>query len=179
MKSPASKASLTKRNFCRALIFSARLSASRARGTDAGGAYGRYMPLASQRLARSRALMLAIVLLCAGMSYRLTFDPKGAIVVAAALSLSLIAPALALALWSRANAAHAIGCVVVSFATAVALGVLEGRIPNAQRLLIGALCAGAAGFVTGWAAAIFSSSERNPRPARRDIFVDAPFDPGG
>jgi hypothetical protein len=121
------------------------LSASRARGTDAGGAYGRYMPLASQRLARSRALMLAIVLLCAGMSYRLTFDPKGAIVVAAALSLSLIAPALALALWSRANAAHAIGCVVVSFATAVALGVLEGRIPNAQRLLIGRFARGRPG----------------------------------
>jgi cation/acetate symporter len=155
------------------------VSASRARGTNAGGAYGRYMPLASQRLARSRALLLAVVLLCVGMAHRLTFDPKAAIVVAAALSLSLIAPALALALWSRANAAHAIACVVVSLATAATLGALEGRIPNAERLLIGALCAGAAGFVAGWAAAIFSSSERSPNPARRDIFVDAPFDPGG
>jgi Na+(H+)/acetate symporter ActP len=155
------------------------LSAARARGTNAGGAYGRYMPLASQRLARSRALMLAIVLLCAGMAYRLTFDPKGAIVVASALSLSLIAPALVLALWSRASAAHAIACVVVSVGTAVALGVLEGRIPNGDRLLIGALCAGAAGFAAGWVASIFSSTERNPSPARRDIFVDAPFDPGG
>lgn len=155
------------------------LSASRARGNNAGGAYGRYMPLASQRLARSRALMLAIILLCAGMTYRLTFDPKGAIVVAAALSLGLIAPAVALALWSRANAAHAIACIVVSAGTAVALGALEGRLPNGEKLLIGALCAGAAGFVAGWVAGIFSSNENNPSPTRRDIFVDAPFDPGG
>jgi cation/acetate symporter len=154
-------------------------SASRARGTNAGGAYSRYMPLASQRLARSRALTLAIIALCAGLTWRLAIDPKAAIVVAAALSLSLVAPALALAFSSRATASHAIACVAVSLTTAVVLIVLERRIPGAERLLIGALCAGGAGFVAGWGGAVFSRGERDPNPARRDIFVDAPLDPSG
>ena len=40
-------------------------SASRAWGTNAGGAYERYTPLASQRLARSRTLTLLVIALCA------------------------------------------------------------------------------------------------------------------
>jgi hypothetical protein len=137
------------------------------------------MPLASQRLARSRALTLATIALCAGLTWRLAIDPKAAIVVAAALSLSLVAPALALAFSSRATASHAIACVAVSLTTAVVLIVLERRIPGAERLLIGALCAGGAGFVAGWGGAVFSRGERDPNPARRDIFVDAPLDPSG
>lgn len=152
-------------------------SASRARGTNAGGAYGRYMPLASQRLARSRALMLAVAVFCAIVTYRLAFDPKAGIVVAAALSLSLIAPLIALAFSSRATSAHAIACLVVSVATAVGLGALERQIPNAPRLLIGALCAGAAGFVAGWSTAIFVSNDPEEKPVRRDLFIDAPLDP--
>jgi len=108
-------------------------SASRARGANASGAYSRYMPLASQRLARSRALTLAIIALCAGLTWRLAIDPKAAIVVAAALSLGLIAPALALAFSSRATATHAIACIMISLATAAALIVLERRIPGAER----------------------------------------------
>ena len=81
-------------------------------------------------------------------------------------------------LW-RATASHAIACVAVSLTTAVVLIVLERRIPGAERLLIGALCAGGAGFVAGWGGAVFSRGERDPNPARRDIFVDAPLDPSG
>jgi Na+/proline symporter len=154
-------------------------SASRARGTNAGGAYGRYMPLASQRLARSRALMLAVIALCAGLTYRLSFDPKLAIVIAMALSLGLTAPVLALAFSSRATSTHAIACVLGSVAAAVVLGLLERRVPHAPRLLIGALCVGAAGFVAGWSAAIFTRVEREKDPARRDMFIDAPLDPSG
>jgi hypothetical protein len=153
--------------------------ASRARGTNAAGAYGRYMPLASQRLARSRALTLALIALCAGLTWRLAIDPRAAIVVAAALSLSLIAPALALAFSARATAAHAMVCVAISLTAVVALIALERRIPGAERLLIGALCVGGAGFVAGWAAAIFAPGESDPNPTRRDIFVDAPLDPSG
>jgi cation/acetate symporter len=154
-------------------------AASRARGTNAGGAYSRYMPLASQRLARSRALTLALIALCAGLTWRLAIDPRAAVVVAAALSLSLIAPALALAFSSRATPTHAMACVAVSLGLAVVLIAVERRIPDAERLLIGALCAGAAGFVAGWAAAIFAPGEGDQSPARRDIFVDAPLDPSG
>jgi hypothetical protein len=153
-------------------------SASRARGTNAGGAYGRYMPLASQRLARSRALMLGVIALCAGLTDRVAFDPKAAIVVAAALSLSLIAPTLALAFSSRTTVIHAVACVAVSLATAIVLGLLERRVPNASRLLVGALCAGAAGFVVGWSAAIFARGDQTESPARRDLFIDAPLDQG-
>jgi cation/acetate symporter len=153
-------------------------SASRARGANAGRAYGRYMPLASQRLARSRALALGIIALCAALIYRLAFDPKAAVVVASALSLSLVAPVLGLAFSSRATAVHAILCIFVSLATVVVLGLLERRIPNADRLLIGALCAGAAGFATGWGAAIFVRGDNEENPVRRDLFIDAPLDPG-
>jgi Na+/proline symporter len=154
-------------------------SASRGWGTDAGGAYKRFQPLASQRLARSRVLMLVVIGLCAGLAHGLAIDPRRAIVFAAALSLGLTAPLLALAFSARATSAHAIASVLVSLATALALAALGRRIPDAGRMLIGALSAGAAGFIVGWSAAIFSRREPEATPARRDLFIDAPLDPGG
>ncbi|WP_158816837.1 hypothetical protein [Methylocapsa sp. S129] len=153
-------------------------SASRAWGANAGGAYDRYMPLASQRLARSRTLMLALIALCAALIVRLPFDPKLALVGAAALSLGLIAPVLALAFSPRTTSTHAAAAAFVSLATVLILGALESRVPDAGRLLIGALCAAAAGFIVGWSSAIFSPGEREAPPARRDLFIDAPLDPG-
>ena len=154
-------------------------SSSRAWGTNAGDAYDRYMPLASQRLARSRALMLLVIALCAAVTIRSAFDPKLAILIATAVALALAAPAVALALSARATSAHAVATVLVSLATALILGVLEQRIPDGGRLLIGALCVAAAGFAVGWSSAIFSPGEREQAPARRDLFIDAPLDPGG
>ena len=154
-------------------------AASRARGANAGAPYGRHMPLASQRLARSRALLLAVIALCVGLAYRLPFSPKAAVMAAALLSLSLIAPVLALAFSARATSGHAIACLVVNLACAAAFVFAERQIPSAARLLVGALCVGAAGFVVGWGAAIFSRGNAEAAPLRRDMFIDAPLDPAG
>jgi hypothetical protein len=153
-------------------------SASRAWGTNAGGAYERFTPLASQRLARARALMLIVIALCAAAAVRSPFDPKLALFAAATLSLGFAAPALAVASSARANSAHGAAAVVVSLATAWALAALEGRVPEPEKLLIGALCAAAAGFIVGWSAAIFSPGRRGSKPVRRDLFLDAPLDTG-
>jgi Na+(H+)/acetate symporter ActP len=155
-------------------------SASRAWGlTNAGGFDRQHPPLASQRLARSRALALVVIALCAGLAGRLVFEPKFAIVAAAAAALGLIAPVLALALFSRATSAHAIASLSASLATALVLGALERRVPDAGRLLIGALSAAAAGFAAGWSIAIFSRDRRRRTAPLSDLFIDAPLDPGG
>ena len=153
-------------------------SASRAWGTNAGGAYERYTPLASQRLARSRMLTLLVIALCAFLTSRTIVEPRLLLFTAAALSLSLVAPALAVAASERANSAHGAAAAAVSLGAAIGLAALEDRIPGPEKLLIGALCAAAAGFIVGWSAAIFSPRRRGPTPVRRDLFLDAPFDAG-
>jgi hypothetical protein len=154
-------------------------SASRAWGANATRAYERYTPLASQRLARSRALKLIGVAICAVVTLRINVDPRLALVIAAALSLGLIAPCLALALSMHANSAHGAAAILVSLSTLGALGTIDGRIPGMERLFTGALCAAAAGFLVGWATAIFSPGRVESTPARRDLYLDAPLDVGG
>jgi hypothetical protein len=154
-------------------------SASRAWGMNMSGPASRYAPLASQRLARSRAAMIAVVALCAGLTVRAPLDPMTAIVAAAALSLGLMAPLVALAFFSRATPVHAAVSTLASIATALVVGLLERRMPDAGRLLLIALSAAAAGFALGWSAAIFSPGQRELTPARQDMFIDAPLDPGG
>jgi cation/acetate symporter len=155
-------------------------SASRAWGlTNTRGLARQYPPLASQRLARSRALALIVIAVCAGLAARPLVDPKFAIVAAAAAALGLIAPVLALALFSRATSTHAIASLTASLATALVLGALEHRVPDAPRLLIGALSVGAAGFAAGWSMAIFSPEGRRRTAPLNDLFIDAPLDPQG
>jgi len=155
-------------------------SASRACGlTNAGGVDRQYPPLASQRLARSRALALVVIALCAGLADRQILEPKFAIVAAAAAALGLTAPVLALALFSRATSAHAIASLSASLATALVLSALEPHVPDAGRLLIGALSAAAAGFAAGWSIAIFSRDRRRRTAPLSDLFIDAPLDPQG
>jgi Na+/proline symporter len=153
--------------------------AARAWGARAGGGYERYMPLASQRLARSRALTLVVIALCAALTVRQYPEPKLAVLIAAALSLGLAAPTLALAFSARAASAHAAAGVLASVTTALVLYAAEGGVVDTGRLLIGALCAAAAGFIMGSAAAIFSPAELKTPPIRRDLFRDTPLDAGG
>jgi hypothetical protein len=153
-------------------------SASRAWGTNASAGYERYTPLASQRLARSRMLTLLVIALCAFVTTRTIVEPKLLVFVAAVISLGLVAPALAVAASARANSAHGAAAVLISLAAAIGLAVLEGRVPEPEKLLIGALCAAAAGFIVGWSTAIFSPRRRAPAPVRRDLFLDAPLDAG-
>jgi Na+/proline symporter len=154
-------------------------SASRAWGTNAGRAYDRHAPLASQRLARSRILMLVAIGLCASLILRRQIDPKLPIFVAAALSLALASPAIALAFSTRTASIHAAAAILCSLATAGALAALDPSTLNSGRLMIGALCVSAAGFIGGWSIAIFSRRDREPPPVRRDFFIDAPLDPRG
>jgi hypothetical protein len=154
-------------------------SASRAWGASATRAFERYTPLASQRLARSRLLILIGVAVCAFATLRMAIDPRLALVIAAALSLGLVAPCLALALSTQANSAHGGAAVLVSLATLGALGAIDGRIPDVERLFTCALCAAAAGFLVGWATTIFSPGHAESTPVRRDLFLDAPLDAGG
>ena len=163
-----------------ALAVAGAHSASRAWGlTNADGVDRQYPPLASQRLARSRALALVVIALCAGLTDRLILEPQFAIVAAATAALGLTAPVLALALFSRATSAQAIASLSASLATALALGALERRVPDAGRLLIGALSAATAGFAAGWTVAIFSRHGRKQTAPLSDLFIDAPLDPQG
>ena len=163
-----------------ALAVAGAHSASRAWGlTNPRGVDRRYPPLASQRIARSRALALIVVALCAGLADRPILTPQTAIVAAAAMTLGLTAPVLALALFSRARSAHAIASLSASVATALVLGALERGVPDAGRLLIGALSAATAGFAAGWSMAIFSPDGRRRTAPLNDFFIDAPLDPQG
>jgi Na+/proline symporter len=153
-------------------------SAARAWGLNMAGRLRRYAPLASQRLARSRAAMIAIVGLCAIASVRVPFHPMTALAAAAALSLALGTPLIALALFSRAASPHAIAGVLASSATAVILCLAERRLPDWGGMLVGALASGAAGFVVGWVAGAFSRRASEPLAARHDLFIDAPLDRG-
>jgi cation/acetate symporter len=163
-----------------ALAVAGAHSASRAWGlTNASGLIRRYPPLAGQRLARSRALALVVIALCAVLADRPIVEPQFAIVAAAAAALGLTAPVLALALFSRATSAHAIASLSASVATALVLSALEGRVPETGRLLIGALSAAAAGFAAGWSMAIFSGDGPRRTAPLSDLFIDAPLDPGG
>jgi Na+/proline symporter len=139
----------------------------------------RHAPLASQRLARSRAAMMAIVAICAISAARGPAPPQTVLAAAGALSLACAAPLIALALFSRAGSAQGVGGVIASLGTAILLVVVERAADDTRRLLVGALASAAAGFVAGWAAGIFSPSASEPQPTRHDLFVDAPLDRGG
>jgi cation/acetate symporter len=153
--------------------------ASRAWGINMAGRRVRYAPLASQRLARSRAAMIAIVALCAILSSRASFDAQTALAAAAALSLAFATPLVALALFSRAGSLQAIAGALASLATVLILCLAERRLPYVGRLLVGALTSAAAGFVVGWAGGIFSPAAGEQPLTRHDLFVDAPLDRGG
>jgi len=121
--------------------------------------------------------MIAVVGLGAVVAARTSFHPATALAVAAALSLCLPTPLIALALFSRATSIHAAAGALGSLATLLLIAAAERRIPSADRLLLGALASAAAGFVVGWSAAIFSPAGREAPPARHDLFIDAPLDP--
>jgi cation/acetate symporter len=167
-----------------ALILSAAgvLSAGRAWGmTMTRRPQDRYAPLASQRLARSRAAMIAILAACALVAVREPLDPRMALAVAGALSLGCVTPLIAFALFSRASNVQGFAGALTALATVVLLVVAE-RLGDGWerlepgRLLVGALASAAAGFVAGWAAGVFSPRANEPPPARHDLFVDAPLD---
>jgi cation/acetate symporter len=139
----------------------------------------RHAPLASQRLARSRAAMIAIVAVCATLAARASLHPQTALTAAGALSLACAAPLVALALFSRARSAQGVAGALASLGTAILLVVVEQAAGDTRRLLVGALASAAAGFIAGWAAGIFSPVATEPPPARHDLFVDAPLDRGG
>ena len=72
-----------------------------------------------------------------------------------------------------------IASLTASLATALVLGALEHRVPDAPRLLIGALSVASAGFAAGWSMAIFSPDSRRQTAPLNDLFIDAPLDPQG
>jgi hypothetical protein len=152
-------------------------SASRAWGlTNARVADRRFPPLASQRLARSRAIALAVIALCAGLADWPVLEPPSALVAAAAAALGLMAPVLALALFSRASSIHAAASLSASLAIALMLGAVERCAPDAGQVLIGALSAAAAGFAAGWSMALFRREGRPRSAPLSDLFIDAPLD---
>jgi cation/acetate symporter len=153
-------------------------AATRAWGARMTGLRHRWAPLASQRLARSRVAMIAVVGGCALLTARTAVNPGVALQLAAALSVGLAAPLIALALFSRATSAHAAAGAVASLASGLFLLILGGGFPDPGRLMICALASGATGFAVGWAGAVFARDAGEPPRPRHDLFVDAPFDPG-
>lgn len=150
---------------------------ARAWGSNMTGRRLRYAPLASQRMARSRAASAAALGACALLALRNDLAPATALTIALGLSLGLIAPLVSLALFSRAESAHAAAGAVASLAIGVSLYSLHLEILDADGLLICALSSGAAGFAVGWAGSAFVRSAGEP-PARHDFYADAPLDPG-
>jgi cation/acetate symporter len=161
------------------LAASGVLSASRAWGADAGRAYDRHAPMASQRLARSRIAILSVIGLCAIAALEGPFPPRLLIFAAAALTLGFVATPIALTLFARASSIHAAGAVLCSVPTALVLGVVDLAQASSESLLIVALWAAAAGFGGAALTAIISRGDRKSPPLRRDMFIDAPLDSGG
>jgi hypothetical protein len=150
---------------------------SRAWGSNMAGRLPRYAPLASQRLARARAAIAAALAGCALVALRNGLTPATALTIAFGLSLGLVAPMVSLALFSRAESAHAATGAVASLAIGASLYGLRLEMLDADGLLICALSSGVAGFAVGWAGSVFARGAGEP-PARHDFYADAPLDPG-
>jgi hypothetical protein len=153
-------------------------SAVRAVGRDATRAPGAKAPPVSQTLARARLGIAAGLALSVAASWQGMVSPGAALAVAGALALAALAPPLALAFSSRADAMHAALSVIVSAATAAALTVMLGPAGASERMPVVALASASAGFAAGWAAGLVRPSADVRRASLRDMFARAPLDPG-
>ena len=152
--------------------------AARAVGVDLVTAYGHLAVLASARIARTRLMMLAIIVLAtAATDVRLVGASK-AIVLALALNLALVAPSLVLAAVSRWRWPTALAALAISAATLAKLAPSAGLAASPSEILIDALIASAvsliAGAVVGAVTTWTTGAQR--RVARADPFSDLPFE---
>jgi hypothetical protein len=150
------------------------------RAADVYAVYGKEVALASQRLARARGLAIFAVVFSAWLASRHAIVPEKALFAAIGVSLALLGPPLALTFSARAQAAHASAAILASLATMAALAYANGWAVGVTQAPTIALIGAVAGFAVGWAASAFGTARReNLEPARSQLFIDSPFDPGG
>jgi cation/acetate symporter len=150
------------------------LGAARAAGVDLGAAYTRLTVLASARIARTRLMMLAVIVLATIVSDARILDPAKAVALALAITLALVLPSLVLAATTRWRSPAAFAALATGVAGLGRVGLAGGPSIGGRDLLIGALIAGAAallvGAAVGLAAAVAFGQQR--RVTRADPFGD-------
>ncbi len=159
-----------------ALAATASFTAARAWGIDLGSSYRGFAELASTRLARIRLALILVVGGAAGVAMQRAIDPAQAILLAAAITLALIAPALALAYWPRAQTKHiGVAAGVGLLILCLALVAANGAAADAQ-ILPAAFVAGLCGLCAGWIASLLPQpGPQKPSVEWRDRFIDAPL----
>lgn len=145
---------------------------SRALGVALADPPKRFPTLASVRLARIRAVQVAIVVGCAVCDGKGFLDSRTALIFAMALSLAMTTPLVALAAVARVGA----NAAFVAMLTAIAVGIFGATtmksLPSAANLFEGALAVAAVAFVAGALTSIVAPRQRPaPTPGAFDPFA--------
>jgi cation/acetate symporter len=150
------------------------LGAARAAGVDLAAAYTRLSVLASARIARTRLMMLAVIVLATVVCDARVLDPARAVALALAVNLALILPSLILAATTRWRSPAAFAALATGVAGLGRIGLAGGPSIGARDLLIGSLIAGAAALLVGAAVglAIAIAFGVQKRVTRADPFGD-------
>lgn len=115
--------------------------------------------MTSRRLAVTRLLLVAGVVGCGLVLQYAAPDPRVLIGLAIALCASAIAPLLALALWPRAESAHATIALLVGLAAAALAIVLHGGVPNLDVYARAAAIAAGASLLSGIATSFLRQAD--------------------
>lgn len=154
------------------------VGAARADGLDLRTAHARLTVLASRRLALSRLTMLLVIVLAALVCDLGLVDPPTALILALALNIALIAPALVLAAISRGSSLTAFAALATGLAV-LASRYIEAGLPATPRdILIDALITGAIALLAGGFVSLVTPRAGRGRIERAlpDPFVDLPFE---
>ena len=154
------------------------VGAARADGLDLRTAHARLTVLASRRLALMRLTMLLVIVLAALACDLRLVDPPTALILALALNVALIAPALVLAAISRGGSMTAFAALATGLAVLASRYFQAGPPAAPGDILIDALIAGAMALLAGAFVSVITPRAGRGRIERAlpDPFVDLPFE---
>ncbi len=116
--------------------------------------------LTSRRLAITRLVLIAAIVVSTAVASTTPSDPRAAIGLAVVLSTAGVAPLIALALWGRATGLDALIALVVGLAGTEAALLLAGNTMSAVHLAGASLIGAAAGFGAGFASSLVRGGDR-------------------
>jgi cation/acetate symporter len=116
--------------------------------------------LTSRRLAITRLILITAIIGSTAAATTTEVDPRAAIGAALVLSVAVIAPLIALALWARATALDALIVLVLGLAGTQGALILIGNTLTAAHLAGASLIGGAGAFAAGIAASLVRRGDR-------------------
>jgi cation/acetate symporter len=116
--------------------------------------------LTSRRLAITRLLLIAMIIISTAWTGTSAIDPRTPIGLALVLSIAVIAPLIALVLWARATALDALVVVVVGLAGTEGAILLGGNSMSAAHLAGASLIGGALAFAAGIVSSLARGGDR-------------------